>query len=473
MTTNVLTRCHAVSVRLLCGALCALTLFALPQVSQGQGKRILAVLEIKNNSERFSPNDIQGATNYLRGLLVRHGMFSVVDKGRMEEHRRAVLQELKRDTANPCYDDRCRVRLGQALSADSLLACTIDSVGDTCTLNCELVPLATEVAESGGAATFPCDPNKLLGAVESVVGQLHGASELVQDSQPLPDNEPSMTKWKRRLRCSETSNGVALLGWCKKGSYYGPLHVGSIVYARVDRSFYGAAQVGVFTSVEEDFWGALQIGAIYNRTKSFQGIISFGIYNHIERFRGVWHAGIYNKTNKFQGLFQAFPLLYVPVPAAFNEVETDFQGLLQAAAYNWVKRDLLGIQLGGFNRVGRNAKGLQLGLFNLVEHDSWTLPQLGAFNWVQGSAGGLQIGGYNLVKGNMRGVQFGVANRTREEIAGVQLGLYNRAKIVSGVQLGVVNRTEKLNGVQIGVANIATRNGMPFFVGINFTMAPW
>jgi hypothetical protein len=141
---------------------------------RAENMTILAVMDIQDNSGKLKATDVQSASDYLRGLLAQSGRFEVVDKGRQNSKRVEVVKTLKRESYDPCFDDRCRIQLGRAVSADTLLRCTIGAVGTSCMLNCELVILEKETAADAGVQRFTCGPEGLVEAVEKVVPQLCG-----------------------------------------------------------------------------------------------------------------------------------------------------------------------------------------------------------------------------------------------------------------------------------------------------------
>ena len=139
-----------------------------------QEHKVLAIMPIEDQSRRHDKRSIRSATEILRGLLAQSARFAVVDSFRQEDVRRSVYKKLKRRSYEPCYDNKCRIELGQALSADSVLYCSIVSLSKTCTLKCELVPLEKEVAEDASLASFRCGSDGLEEALHSVSRQLTG-----------------------------------------------------------------------------------------------------------------------------------------------------------------------------------------------------------------------------------------------------------------------------------------------------------
>ena len=171
------------------GALVLLALLLAANAAFAQESKVLAVWPITDSSGKLRDRDLLAATNILRGLLARSAKFSVVDKSRQESKRLAVYKELKKESHEECYDQKCRIQLGQALSADNLLMCTIEALGTTCTLTCELVPLEREVAEFAAVAKFKCGAEELGPAVENVAAQLTGKTQVAVEPVP-PRPEP-------------------------------------------------------------------------------------------------------------------------------------------------------------------------------------------------------------------------------------------------------------------------------------------
>jgi hypothetical protein len=69
-------------------------------------------------------------------------------------------------------DERCRIELGKALSAEKTLATTLIQVGSKCAVTSNLFDLKTETTEKGASVETGCSPDELLGAMKSIAGQL-------------------------------------------------------------------------------------------------------------------------------------------------------------------------------------------------------------------------------------------------------------------------------------------------------------
>ena len=165
MVTSLLTA--VVAVMTAGSLLCSRTLLA-------QETKILAVVDIEDNSTKLNAPDVEAATSYLRALLAESERFEVVDKGRLEEKRATVVAELKMESHSACVDDKCRLRLGKAVSADTMLSCAIGAMGSQCTLSCEMVDLEKETSETAASERFPCNEDALPLAVEKVAQRLRG-----------------------------------------------------------------------------------------------------------------------------------------------------------------------------------------------------------------------------------------------------------------------------------------------------------
>lgn len=124
-----------------------------------------------------------------------------------------------------------------------------------------------------------------------------------------------------------------------------------------------------------------------------------------------------------------------------------------------VNRDLVGVDLGGVNRLTGSGTGLQVGLGNLVEGD---------FTGVQwGWAGGGAI--FNQARA-LTGVQVGLVNLS-ESLSGIDLGAINLGGRLDGLQIGLFNQCDNLNGLQIGLLNhVRGRKRLPLLPLVNFPL---
>lgn len=153
--------------------------------------------------------------------------------------------------------------------------------------------------------------------------------------------------------------------------------------------------------------------------------------------------------------------------------------LLKPVQFPWQDFDIYGARLNLLWGQHRIVYGIDLGLgANVTDVAFGGIQIAGITNVNNGSATvtGLQLAGVtnvNVNKASIVGVQaaLGVNSNQAEstivgfelaalanlcpatDIWGVQLALYNRARIVHGLQIGLVNVTDNLHGVQIGLVN--------------------
>lgn len=137
-----------------------------------EDKPILAVMDIEDKTGKFKSGDLGAATELLSVLLAVSGQYSVVERGKQDRKRKEVVRQMKRESYDRCYDDKCRIELGRALAADTLVPCSILQLGESCSLLCRLVPLERETAEGGGVVKFDCTEGGLASSVESMLVRL-------------------------------------------------------------------------------------------------------------------------------------------------------------------------------------------------------------------------------------------------------------------------------------------------------------
>ncbi len=247
-----------------------------------------------------------------------------------------------------------------------------------------------------------------------------------------------------------------------------------------------------------DSWGfsALQLGTFRNRAYGPTGL-QFAFANQSGRDVTVpVQLGIYNMQDD-----GGLALLQLGVFANLSHRETTVAGVQLSGVLNLEDRDsagpnIYGLQLsGGLNRasnvvgvqlgldihwlfaiffenrkeyyssaqnvyglkfslitgeVRENMGGVQGGLFNRTK-SLWGI-QLGLGNTVTDAALGLQFGAVN--SGNAHsGAMLGLVNVAGGDTDGIQLGLYNSAGRIRPLQIGGMNHTRSLVGVQLGLLN--------------------
>ena len=113
-----------------------------------------------------------------------------------------------------------------------------------------------------------------------------------------------------------------------------------------------------------------------------------------------------------------------------------------------------------------DAGGLQIAsLFNTAYGAEIGLWQLAAFhNSLSNSGNGFQLCAFhNSSGGYFNGVQISIYNQSTQDMAGMQVGVVNRARSMYGVQIGVLNNAYSLVGAQLGLINIVQDSQMVMF----------
>jgi hypothetical protein len=241
----------------------------------------------------------------------------------------------------------------------------------------------------------------------------------------------------------------------------------------------------------------VSVNLLYGKSAAVYGFEVGGLMNHeTEAFGGLQLAGLAN--------WVAGDVTGVQLSGAVNWVKGDcsaFQvssvnycargGALQVGLFNAGGNGLSAMQLGAFgnvidsapfaiqiapfiNNVVKDFRGFQLGFWNL---NGQTVPVktgscghncdvMSTTRYPDARSVGVSIGVANGAQ-HMRGVQIGLLNTARD-LKGVQVGaLFNLSGDVSGLQIGLINVARRLRGVQLGLLNVAYKNPLPVFVGIN------
>ena len=116
--------------------------------------------------------------------------------------------------------------------------------------------------------------------------------------------------------------------------------------------------------------------------------------------------------------------------------------------------DVLGLRLTiPFSTKQENISGIDLGLWGRALYfQGFQLNLLR--NDVKDELAGLQVGLYNSVGcGQLLGVQVGLFNEATT-IRGVQAGIVNLCSEAQGFQIGLINRAETMEGYQVGLVNV-------------------
>jgi len=178
---------HDINVKIggLMRYLTPLTILALlllsPLSLQAEEQAKLAVMTLEDSTGDLSAKLIDDLTDYLRTQVARRGTFVVIDKSRQAEAIKKIAGEARKESYKACYDEKCQIPLGQALSADTILRVKLTRIGSTYQLNAEVVDLAKEAVDPGmaGLVEIPANPRKgrddrLLQGMRHIARQIAG-----------------------------------------------------------------------------------------------------------------------------------------------------------------------------------------------------------------------------------------------------------------------------------------------------------
>lgn len=149
-------------------------------------------------------------------------------------------------------------------------------------------------------------------------------------------------------------------------------------------------------------------------------------------------------------------------PVQFPSNEYSVTGLRASLGYGH-HRDLYGVDLGLVGNItDQSFTGVGVsGIFNTTYGTTnilgLQLAGITNINTNKTSVYGLQAAlgmNYNTATSKVVGLQLAAVNQSAfTDIYGLQVGIYNKAKVVYGLQIGVVNVTDNLHGIQIGLIN--------------------
>lgn len=129
--------------------------------------------------------------------------------------------------------------------------------------------------------------------------------------------------------------------------------------------------------------------------------------------------------------------------------------------------DLIGLRLTiPFSTKQENVTGLDVGLWGRARYFEGL--QLNVLrNDVKDQLSGFQVGLYNSAnEADLFGVQAGLWNECGS-MSGVQAGLVNAVGRMNGLQVGLINRAESIYGFQVGLVNVNRDAALRFFPILN------
>jgi len=143
-----------------------------------QAKVKLAVMDISDENELFTPKELENAAEYLRGKLASSGKFLVIAK---ERQKKSKTKMMKKESYKVCYDKSCQIPLGQSLSADTILTGKITFLLGQYTLTVELIDLAKEATVKAASFDFR-EKGEFLKVLSDAVKKLKNEERFVEKS---------------------------------------------------------------------------------------------------------------------------------------------------------------------------------------------------------------------------------------------------------------------------------------------------
>jgi hypothetical protein len=162
----------------------------------GAERKILAVFDIDDKTNKFNRQSRMELTDYLAAQLAQGNLFKVVPRSQLKER----LQANKKASYKACFDERCQIEIGRELAAEKSLATKIIKVGSKCALMATLFDLKTSTSEAAATQKAKCNQDDLVTALEKVAAEIkrsasgRGGKSAVRvtapPSSPPPPVEP-------------------------------------------------------------------------------------------------------------------------------------------------------------------------------------------------------------------------------------------------------------------------------------------
>jgi hypothetical protein len=129
---------------------------------------IVAIFSIQDHSNAFETKVLDQLTEYLSANLTQLAGYRVIPPSQLRER----LTQQKKESYKNCFDQKCQIELGRAISAQKSLATKILKVGDKCAITSMLYDLRSETGEMAASAETPCGANDLMEGMKKIAQQL-------------------------------------------------------------------------------------------------------------------------------------------------------------------------------------------------------------------------------------------------------------------------------------------------------------
>lgn len=153
-------------------------------------RKILAVFDIDDTTNKFSPQARAELTDYLAAQLAQGNLFKVVPRSQLKER----LQANKKASYKACFDSRCQIEIGRELAAEKSLATKIIKVGSKCALMATLFDLKTSTSEAAATQKAKCNQDDLVTALEKVAVMIKRAHSNAAGAAPVVTAPPPVVE---------------------------------------------------------------------------------------------------------------------------------------------------------------------------------------------------------------------------------------------------------------------------------------
>lgn len=134
---------------------------------------MVAVFDVSADGMKLPPKTIKRLTDYMGTRLTIGGTYQVMPESAIKE----AMIELKIESQNVCYDDKCRVELGRAAAAQKNLNTLIWKIGNECSVTGTIFDLRKEASDKAAEVSgIDCSEASLKKGIAQVAMQLSGKS---------------------------------------------------------------------------------------------------------------------------------------------------------------------------------------------------------------------------------------------------------------------------------------------------------
>lgn len=131
-------------------------------------KWIVAAMDVRDVSGTIDATLVRSLSNQVRVETAQLGL-KVVERSTQAAALESVVESLKLESYDGCYDEACQIPLGKTLAASHLLRSQVTRFGGTCVLNGEMIDLMTEVAVTAASVKADCSEEGFLEASRTLM----------------------------------------------------------------------------------------------------------------------------------------------------------------------------------------------------------------------------------------------------------------------------------------------------------------